>query len=138
MKRSTTKARVKSTTPDITLEIGMASRGKNTFLMRFALPTRLSADCARLLAKNVQGTSAAYAKIGYGTPSDGIRASRPKNRLNTTMVKKGWIMAHAAPSAVCLYLTLMSRHVRKYTSSRYCHNSRRRSDTHPVGGAISM
>jgi hypothetical protein len=31
-----------------------------------------------------------------------MRASRPKNKLKMTMVKKGWMMAQAAPSAVCL------------------------------------
>ena len=35
-------------------------------------------------------------------PSEGILASRPKKRLKTTMVKNGWMIAQAAPSAVCL------------------------------------
>ena len=85
-----------------TAAIGIASRGKYTFLSRLALPTRLSADCARPVAKNVQGTSAAKAKSGYGTPSDGIFASLPKNRLKMSIVKTGCMIAHAAPSAVCL------------------------------------
>jgi hypothetical protein len=29
-------------------------------------------------------------------------ANRPKNKVNTTMVKNGWMMAQAAPIAVCL------------------------------------
>jgi hypothetical protein len=32
---------------------------------------------------------------------EGIFASRPKNRLKTTIVQNGWMIAHAAPSAVC-------------------------------------
>jgi len=40
------------------------------------------------------------------------------------MVVNGWITAHAAPNTVCLYRTLMSRHVRKYRSSRYAQSSR--------------
>jgi hypothetical protein len=45
--------------------------------------------------------------------SDGILASFPKNRLNMTMVKIGWMIAQAAPSIVCLYLTFISRQVKK-------------------------
>ena len=35
-------------------------------------------------------------------PSEGIFASLPKNRLKTTIVKNGWMIAQAAPSTVCL------------------------------------
>ena len=93
--------------------MGIVSRGKYTLRIRFALSTRLFEDCDSPLAKNVHGTSAAYAKIGYGIPSDGIFASLPKNSEKTTIVKNGWMIAHAAPSAVCLYRTLMSRQMRK-------------------------
>jgi hypothetical protein len=40
-------------------------------------------------------------------------ASFPKKRLKTTIVKNGWMIAHAAPSAVCLYRTFTSRQTRK-------------------------
>src|SRR6188474_700493 len=46
------------------------------------------------------------------------------------------MIAHAAPSAVCLYLTFTSRHVRKYRSSRYCHSSRRPTAVQPLAGSI--
>jgi hypothetical protein len=62
-----------------------------------------------------------WTNTGYGTPSEGIRASRPKNMLNTRVANRGCRTAHATPSTVCLYLTLMSRHTRKYSSSRYSH-----------------
>jgi hypothetical protein len=35
-------------------------------------------------------------------PADRRFASRPKDTLNTTMVKNGWMTAQAAPRAVCL------------------------------------
>ena len=45
------------------------------------------------LAKYVQGSSAAKAKIGYGTPSDGSLASRPKKSVKTAIVISGWSTA---------------------------------------------
>src|SRR5262245_10811176 len=102
-----TNASKKSTTPESTVDIGIVSRGKYTFFIRLELPTRLLEDWLNPLAKNVHGTSAAKAKIGYGMPSDGTLASRPKNRLNTAIVKRGWITAQVKPSDVCLYRTWM-------------------------------
>jgi len=43
------------------------------------------------------GTSAAYAKIGYGTPPDGIFATRENTIVNTAIVASGWAIAHATP-----------------------------------------
>ena len=60
-----------------------------TFLRRFELPTRLCEACCRPFEKKVHGTSAANVKMGYGMPSDGTRASRPKNRLKTIIVSTG-------------------------------------------------
>lgn len=45
-------------------------------------------------------------------------------------------MAHAAPMAVCLYRTLMSRQTRKYSKSRYLHRSNSCSADHPRTGAM--
>src|SRR5688572_24066469 len=89
MASSTTNAMQKSIAPETIAAIGIASLGKYTLRTRFALLTRLSADCARPFAKNVQGTNAAKLNNGYGTPSDDKPASRPKNRLNTTIVQNG-------------------------------------------------
>jgi len=41
-------------------------------------------------------------------------------------------------SAVCLYRTLMSRHVRKYKSSLYSHSSLSLSETQPREGSMRM
>ncbi len=71
-------------------------------LIRLALPTRLLDAALSALAKKPHGSSAAYVNSGYGMPSDGIFASVPKNTLKATMVRRGWMMAQAAPSAVCL------------------------------------
>ena len=75
---------------------------KNLPQVKFWLPTRELLDSVRAKANSCQGSSAVKANTGYGMPSEGTLARRPKKRLNTSMVKSGWMMAHAAPSAVCL------------------------------------
>jgi hypothetical protein len=82
-------------------------------VIRSGVATRLFAAAVSEFAKNVHGRSAAYAKSGYGTPSEGMPAKRPKKRLKTTIVMNGWMIAQDAPKAVCLYRTLMSRQARK-------------------------
>src|SRR4030042_4731056 len=102
MRIRTTNAMEKSTTFPRTLEIGTTKRGKNTFLINAALPTRLLEDVVTLLATKAHGTNAAKLKISYGTPFDGILASRPKKSVKTTIFMNGWMTAHEAPSTVCL------------------------------------
>src|ERR1700732_87321 len=120
---STTNAIAKSTTPARTDAAGITSRGKYTFLTRLQDVTRLSEDWLRPCAKKVQGRSPAYEKMGYGSPSDPMLASLPKKIVNTIIARRGCRTAQAAPSAVCLYRTLTSRHTRKYSSSRYSQTS---------------
>jgi hypothetical protein len=71
-------------------------------VIRALLDTRLWEACWSPLAKKVQGTRAQNAKMGYGTPSEGTRASRPRKTVKTTMIVIGWIIAQDAPMAVCL------------------------------------
>jgi hypothetical protein len=52
------------------------------------------------------------AKSEYGTPSEGIPANLLKKNVKTIIIVSGWITAHKTPSAVCLYLTFMSRKVK--------------------------
>ena len=59
MPSSTRNARAKSTIPEPTAAIGITSRGKYTFWIKFALATRLLDELVSPLAKNCQGTSAA-------------------------------------------------------------------------------
>ena len=54
------------------------------------------------LEKNVHGTSPASAKTGYGIPAEATPAILPKKIVKMIIMKSGWRMAHAAPSAVCL------------------------------------
>ncbi len=54
-----------------------------------ALPSMLLPLMVTALAKNVQGSRPAYAKIGYGIPSDGTLASRPKMTVNSNIVSSG-------------------------------------------------
>jgi hypothetical protein len=53
-------------------------------------------------AKYVQGTSAEYTKIWYWRPFEGKFANFPNTSVKTTMVRKGWRIAHATPIDVCL------------------------------------
>src|SRR5678815_3204350 len=101
-RRTSGRWRRKSTAPERTVAIGIARRGKYNLVTSYWLATTLLADWVNPFAKNVQGTSAAKLKSGYGTPSDGTFARFPKKRLNTTIVSSGWMIAHEAPSAVCL------------------------------------
>ena len=80
----------------------MMSRGKYTLVMSRWLATTLLLDSVSANANSCHGSSAQNANTGYGTPSDGMRASRPKKIVNTTIVVSGCRIAHAAPSAVCL------------------------------------
>ena len=51
--------------------------------------TTLLLDSVRANAKSCHGSRAQYANTGYGNPSDGSFASRPKTTLNTIIVKNG-------------------------------------------------
>ncbi len=79
----------KSTRGDMMLATGIIRRGKYTFVMIFALLTMLIVDLVIPSANKVQGSNAASENKGYGTPSDGIFASPPKNSENTTIRNNG-------------------------------------------------
>ena len=76
---------------------GTISRGKYVFVTMLRYVIRLSVPLDTEFEKKKNGTSAAYAKIGYGTPSDGIFATRENTIVNTTIADSGWTMAHAMP-----------------------------------------
>src|SRR5579883_129633 len=137
MPTNRTKETQKSTKPAAIVATGIIRRGKYTLVISRELPTRLLDDCVSPLEKNIQGTSAVSTKTGYGWPSDGIFAARPKNSVKMTMAARGWINAQAAPKAVCLYRTFTSRQVRKYNSSRYAQNSLSRNEIQPLAGFSS-
>ncbi len=88
--------------------------------------------------KYIHGISAASVNTEYGTPSDGIFARRPKITVKITIVSNGCSTAHAAPSAVCAYCTLMSRHTRNTSSSRFAHSSPTLIDGQLGAGSITM
>jgi hypothetical protein len=92
----------KSTKLVITELAGIIRRGKYIFEIRLALPIRELLVSDKALAKNCHGRTAEKTRIGYGTPSEGNFASFPKTIVNTTIVKKGRITAHAMPMTVCL------------------------------------
>src|SRR2546428_883423 len=75
--------------------------------------------------------------MGYGTPSEGMRASQPKMMLNTIIVMNGCSTAHPAPKIVCLYRTFMSRQIRKEKISRCSQTSFSSRGIQLWGGLIS-
>src|SRR5258705_8972819 len=81
---------------------GTSRRGKYTFEINCWLPTTDIAPPVTAVAKYVHGTSAENENSGYGKPSDGTCARRPRNTANTAIVSTGCRTAHAAPSVVCL------------------------------------
>src|SRR5438552_6829565 len=80
-----------------TCHSGTISRGKYVFVTMFRYVMRLSVPLATEFEKKNQGTSAAYAKIGYGTPSDGIFATRENTIVKTIIADNGCTIAHAMP-----------------------------------------
>src|SRR5262245_7760369 len=99
---STANDTAKSTSVASTAAIGTMIRGKYTFVIRLPLPTRLLAEPVNADANSCHGSSPASANTGYGTPSDGKRARRPKTTVNTTIVASGCSQAHNTPNVVCL------------------------------------
>src|SRR5688572_63889 len=91
---------------------GITSRGKYTFVTRLALVTRLVLLVLTAFEKKVHGRIPAYAKMAYGSPSDGTRATRPKTSVKITIVSAGCRTAHSTPSTVCWYRTFSSFQVR--------------------------
>src|ERR1044071_5320283 len=92
----------RSTTGIDTAFSGTSTRGKYTFAMRCWLPTSDDDPFDTAVEKYVHGTSAASENNGYGTPSEGTRAKRPKKIVKTTIVRNGCSTLHATPRAVCL------------------------------------
>ena len=72
----------------------------------------------RQAVKYVHGSIALKMNRGYGTwYSDFTCSPRLKTSVKTTICVNGTRIAHAAPRAVCLYLTFTSRQTRKNRSS---------------------
>src|SRR4051812_7535118 len=92
----------RSTAGISTAASGTSIRGKYTLASRCWLPTSDDEPLVAAVAKYVHGTSAASENNGYGTPSDGTFASRPKKMVNTTIVRNGCSTLHPMPSTVCL------------------------------------
>src|SRR2546430_16642111 len=92
----------KSTRLVITLLAGTTNRGKYTLEIMLALVTRLLPLSASAVEKNCQGSRPQKTRMGYGTPSEGILAKRPKTTVRTTIVNNGRITPQATPTTVCL------------------------------------
>ena len=85
-----------------TADNGISSRGKYTLVTSAWLPTTLWLAAVMALANRNHGSRPAKTNSGYGRPPGGAPATRPTNRLNTTIVANGCRTAQAAPRAVCL------------------------------------
>jgi hypothetical protein len=53
------------------------------------LLTRLLLEAVNAFAKSCHGNNPQNVNTGYGTPSDGIPASRPKKTLKTIIMNSG-------------------------------------------------
>ena len=63
---------------------------------------------------------------------------RPSTTVKTSIIMVGWMTAQAMPKNVCLYRILMSRNVKKYSSSRYRQISANFSSNRRVGGVSTF
>ena len=65
------------------------------------------------LENNPQTNIPANTNNGYGSEPELIFKALSKKRVNTTVMITGCNTAQAMPSTVCLYLTFISRQVKK-------------------------
>lgn len=91
---------------------GNISRGKYIFLIIASFVTSELLALVKAPAKKVQNTKPISTKRGYGSSPEGILARFPKNIVKINVWESGWKIAQRNPSAVCLYLTFRSRHVK--------------------------
>src|SRR5687768_8131655 len=111
---NTRNAIKKSNSATSTEDMGMMRRGKYIFLMMLAFVTILLPALASPVEKIFQITKPQRANNGYGMPRSLLaEISLPKPKVNSAVITRGCKMAHKNPSTVCLYFTLISRHVKK-------------------------
>lgn len=101
----------------MTALVGMISLGKKTLVSIPALVTNELLLDDKALANNCQGSMAQNTIMGYGAPSLGSLAIRPKTKARTSIVAKGRRTLQATPITVCLYRTKISRQAKKKKSS---------------------
>src|SRR5215467_8236982 len=94
----------------------------------------LPAVMARL--KYCQVMSPDSTNSGYGNPSEGIAARRPKTHVNTSVLRSGLSTAQPIPRIACLYCTPIWRHVK--TSNSSCARASSMSPVSYQGDAATM
>jgi hypothetical protein len=92
----------KSASFDSTGVRGIIKRGKYTLVNTLALVIKLEPEAFKVFEKYVHGIKAAYEKMGYGIPSEGMAANLPNTTEKISILKTGFIIAQANPSIDCL------------------------------------
>src|SRR5215831_16510262 len=100
---STRNEIAKSTRLDAIAAAGTRMRGKYTLVMRWLLPTRLFAASTTALLRKVHGIMPTNTWSAYGPDTFFDRPpKRPDSTEKKNVVASGWMIAHSAPSTVCL------------------------------------
>src|SRR2546422_8786317 len=102
MPSATTDDSSRSTTLASTGPTGARTRGKYTFVIRFALPTRLAEPSVTELAKKTQMTDPVSVSGAYACPGVYTCATLLKKSVNTIMYITGCRIAQVTPRNVCL------------------------------------
>src|SRR5688572_5447077 len=113
MATNTTKAMARSIKDTSSDDVGMIIRGKYIFLMMGALFSMLFPAVMILEEKKFHSSKPEKTNRGYGSGSVLIFSARPKNKVKMSTISKGCMTTQITPRAVCLYLTLTSRQVKK-------------------------
>ena len=116
--RRIVKVMAKSTTPPNTAAAGSRMRGKYTLVTSDRLLARLMLPSSIARENTCQGTMAAKANRGYGSPPVGILPILPSRKEKIATVASGWTTTQAMPMTVCLYRTAMSRTIKATNRSR--------------------
>ena len=71
-------------------------------------------------------------------PSGASPAMLPKTTVNITVVRNGWIIAHAGPSTVCLYCAVKLRLTNRKIKSLYASSSPKCRSNQPFFGRMTV
>ena len=100
-----------------TMEIGIISRGKYTFFIRLPLSRMLIVDVETERLKKFHGKSPVARKIKNGYPLKGTFTIFVKINMKIRVIESGTNRAQTKPNIGSLYLTRISFHANRISSS---------------------
>ena len=103
----------KSIKQTITVLAGTISRGKYTLVNKLELVISELAASLKDDVKNCHGKVAAHTSKTLGVPVGTLESNNHPINTIAKMVRRGFIILHKTPIAVCLYLTKISRQAKK-------------------------